>query len=515
MKTSYLLFALLFLFSCVAKDSSLRKLDESSEKDFTIFYNNDQFGYLEPCGCRITPIGGLHRRFNAIQKVANEKRIQLEAGNLFFKSASAPKYLQAQWLEQAKGLVEAYNLMGVSAATIGDTDLALGLDTFIELKKLAKFPFLAANVIRKNTNQLFLPASTVIENQGRKIGVFGLVHPSLKLTDELRIEDPIAAAKREIDLLKKQGAEMIVALTQQGYDNDKVLAEQVAGIDLIVGGNSQSFLQSPDFVNKTNIVQLSSQGQILGAVKYRWEKDAAVFVEQDVRELDSNYDVVSVGIENPIKNLIAVTNIRIGEANRKLDEELALTHKAQNSKYQTFLSCRECHGKQAKFQEGRPHAAAFLTLVAKQKEKNMDCLKCHSIGLGEKQGFSGLQYALQTADHRFVPYEKILTEAHLNKIVGSNVSYRKDSVRLRDDVSRWIAAMKKAEITKSFVSVQCEHCHGARPEHPFGKTAKSVVATKLCLSCHTQEQSPAWYTAKGSVSQSEVKTALRSVACPR
>ncbi|MCH3786651.1 hypothetical protein LZB36_09450, partial [Campylobacter jejuni] len=51
-----------------------------------IFYNNDNFAYLETCGCRVAPIGGMDRRWNALEAYPAESRVFLDAGNALFKS---------------------------------------------------------------------------------------------------------------------------------------------------------------------------------------------------------------------------------------------------------------------------------------------------------------------------------------------------------------------------------------------------------------------------------------------
>ena len=50
------------------------------------------------------------------------------------------------------------------------------------------------------------------------------------------------AAQAAIDALKAQGVRHIVAVTHQGYENDKALAAQLTDVDVIIGGDSHSLL---------------------------------------------------------------------------------------------------------------------------------------------------------------------------------------------------------------------------------------------------------------------------------
>jgi len=356
----------------------------------------------------------------------------------------------------------------------------------------------------------------VVERQGKKIGIFGLMGTGLPLPKELEARDPEAHAKRMISRLKSQGADMIIAVTHQGYDLDEKLAQKVPGIDLLVGAHSQSLLQKPYEEGKTLIVQLSNQGQMLGMVEYEAGDLPRTRTNFVVADLDDNFNEGPRGVANPMKSLVSVTNIRIAEANKKVDAQIWSEQHQKDSAagFETFVSCRDCHTAQAQFQEGLPHAAAFLTLLAKHKETNLDCVKCHSVGLNEKGGFRSLADAFRGDDGN-IKLEEV------RKIAGKdfpkeNVSYRNDPARTKKDVAHWIGALKKKGVKQAFVSVQCENCHGKLPGHPFGggvlKPGKVLVSA--CIKCHTPEQAPQWYEGTKLI-EAKAKAALASVTCPR
>ncbi len=498
---------LVFLAGCTSgiKTSS----HESSGKLF-LFYNNDNISYIEPCGCRVTPIGGMDRRWNAMEKFPKEQRLFVDAGNLLFKSPTAADHLKPQWVEEATGVIEAYNILGADAVTPGETDFALGVDKFRELTGKAKFPFISANLYEKKTGKLLLKDSVMIERAGRKIGVFGIFRPGLKLPEELEARDPVKTAEEEVKKLRGQGADLVVALSHQGFEYDEELARKVRGIDVIVGASSQSLLQNPVVENGTRIVQLSSEGQMLGYLEF---DTANQIVNSVVAELNSDYDKPPEGKANPMKSLLAVTNLRIAEANRKFDEELWKKHEAKSISYQTFVSCRECHVEQAKFQEGNLHSAAFLTLVARHKEENMDCVKCHSVGMDAPGGFTSLADAFRRESGDPLPWQEV--KKTFKGFPAAGTDYRKNPGKIRGDVERMIANFKRAGVAKAFVSVQCENCHGPMEGHPFGDIKPGKVEPKLCIQCHTPNQMPAWYDAKGNLKTAKVESAIKSLTCPR
>ncbi|RZA08008.1 MAG: hypothetical protein EOP11_06165, partial [Proteobacteria bacterium] len=94
MKRAWMLTLALVLSACSAGGGSAGK---ASGDRIRIFYNNDNFSYLEPCGCRISPIGGMDRRWNGMVAYPEDSRVFVDAGNLLYKSTQASEYLAPQW----------------------------------------------------------------------------------------------------------------------------------------------------------------------------------------------------------------------------------------------------------------------------------------------------------------------------------------------------------------------------------------------------------------------------------
>lgn len=99
----------------------------------------------------------------------------------------------------------------------------------------------------------------VREISGVRVGFIGLaivgktVNASRPMPSTV-LQPEVQAAQTAIDQLKAQGVRHIVAVTHQGYENDKALAAKVTDLDVIIGGDSHSLLG--DF----SAVGLSSSG---------------------------------------------------------------------------------------------------------------------------------------------------------------------------------------------------------------------------------------------------------------
>jgi len=139
-----------------------------------------------------------------------------------------------------------------------------------------------------------LKPSMVIERAGQKIGLIGLTpedtasiaSPGKNIT----FHNPIEAVKREIAKLEADGITRIVVLSHSGYGVDKYVAQAVDGIDVIVGGHTNTLLSNvlkrakgpyPTWVKtpnggRTAIVQAYAYGKFLGRLTVVFDKNGVV-----------------------------------------------------------------------------------------------------------------------------------------------------------------------------------------------------------------------------------------------
>lgn len=107
--------------------------------------------------------------------------------------------------------------------------------------------------LEKETN---LRKSTVFNINGTKIGVIGYLTPDTKFLvspNQVEYEDEVPAIQREADRLKSEGVKILIALGHSGYDTDRRIARSVDGIDLVIGGHTNTFLWNgnvPDIEEK-------------------------------------------------------------------------------------------------------------------------------------------------------------------------------------------------------------------------------------------------------------------------
>ena len=79
----------------------------------------------------------------------------------------------------------------------------------------------------------------------------------------LEFKESAETVRKYIPEVKKQ-ADIIVVNSHLGLKEDEKLAQEVKGIDVIVGGHSHSELKDGKKVGDTIIVQAGTKGEVLG-----------------------------------------------------------------------------------------------------------------------------------------------------------------------------------------------------------------------------------------------------------
>ncbi|MFN0050369.1 MAG: bifunctional metallophosphatase/5'-nucleotidase [Cytophagales bacterium] len=273
----------------------------------TILHTNDVHSRIEPFpanAAKNAGLGGVARRATLIKQIrAQEPNVLLlDAGDAF----QGTPYFNFFGGELEFKLM---TKLGYDAATLGNHDFDNGIAGFEKYLPEAKFPFLIANYDFKNNSlhKRFSPYQ-IFEKQGVKIGVFGIgidfegLVPE-KLHGKTIYIDPIATAKEMVQELQRKKCDLIICLSHLGYKyaekkvSDIILANEVSGIDLIIGGHTHTFLDQPLVsTNKEGFSSLINQvgfaGINLGRIDYTFsKKKSATKVAASASILiDGNFD---------------------------------------------------------------------------------------------------------------------------------------------------------------------------------------------------------------------------------
>ncbi|WP_169569833.1 bifunctional metallophosphatase/5'-nucleotidase [Sneathiella limimaris] len=166
-------------------------------------------------------------------------------------------------------MIEMLNLLKVDVAVIGNHEFDFGPDVTRDRLKEAKFPWLASNVsVAAGVEALGNQEMMIQDMGGFKVGVFGLTTPDTVYLSSpgkaVAFEDIIPAAERMVAKLKAEGADIVIALTHMALSDDLRLAEEVDGIDVLLGGHDHKAFATKE--KNTVILQAGSDLRYLGVV---------------------------------------------------------------------------------------------------------------------------------------------------------------------------------------------------------------------------------------------------------
>ncbi|WP_170529139.1 bifunctional metallophosphatase/5'-nucleotidase [Ruegeria arenilitoris] len=269
----------------------------AADYKLTILHTNDFHSRFEPinkydsgCGAEDNAegkcFGGSARLVTAVNdaRARAENSILVDGGDQFQGSLFYTYY-------KGKVAAEFMNKLGYDAMTVGNHEFDDGPEVLAGFVDAVEFPILMSNANIENEELLTdrIKKSTVIEVGGEKIGLIGLTPED---TDELAspgpnvvFSDPVPAVQAEVDKLTAEGINKIIVLSHSGYGVDQRVAQETTGVDVIVGGHSNTYLSNtsdkavgpyPTVVNGVQIVQAYAYGKFLGELNVTFDDDGNV-----------------------------------------------------------------------------------------------------------------------------------------------------------------------------------------------------------------------------------------------
>ncbi|WGG44436.1 5'-nucleotidase C-terminal domain-containing protein [Rossellomorea sp. DA94] len=280
--TGFLLVILLFTQPVIDFEKAEAK-EKVEPFRLTILHTNDVHSHLEN-------VPYLHTAIKEERKKDGDALL-LDAGDVFSGTLFFNEYL---------GQADAafMNEIGYDAMTLGNHEFDMGSEVLADFIRKLSFPVVSGNVdVRLDPRLAPIMKSEIPEQaesgniypsiiqtvKGVKIGIIGLTTEDtafLSAPDKkIVFQDAEKKVLEEMTKLQAKGVNHIILLSHLGLRQDKMLAQKVEGIDIIVGGHSHTRLESPLVYNMksepTLIVQADEYGKSLG-------KLTAVFSERGI-----------------------------------------------------------------------------------------------------------------------------------------------------------------------------------------------------------------------------------------
>jgi 5'-nucleotidase len=140
-------------------------------------------------------------------------------------------------------MVAALNAAKLDLATLGNHEFDFGRDALIQRMSESHFQWIVSNVLDEKTGKPIGGAAPyVLRDVGPlKVGFIGLCLTSSEIPTSnragVRFVEPLTAAARYVPLLKRRGANVIVAITHLSFAEDRALVRRFPQIDLVIGGH--------------------------------------------------------------------------------------------------------------------------------------------------------------------------------------------------------------------------------------------------------------------------------------
>ena len=177
-------------------------------------------------------------------------------------------------------LSEVMNYMKYDAGTVGNHDIEAGHSVYNRLVNEYNFPLLAANAVETKTGKPYFKPYRIIEKDGIKIAVFGLVTPAIpnwlpsELYSGIEFRDMVETARQWMPIIMNEKPDLVVGLFHSGWDRNEAkiletnnlnengsaaVAYNVPGFDIIFNGHDHK-VANEKFVNSAGDTVLILNG---------------------------------------------------------------------------------------------------------------------------------------------------------------------------------------------------------------------------------------------------------------
>lgn len=235
-----------------------------------------------------------------IKELRDENTIVLDAGDFAdFKRME----LQGTDGEVALELLEC---AGYDAIAIGNNETFNGIDTLINMATKAKVPFLSSNAHKIGFKEIDgVKKSIILNKNGLRILIIG-GSPDLGPFNELsgiNVKEYLEAIKGEIEANKGK-YDLCIVLSHFGMDKDKKIAEEIEGIDVIIGGHFHILMDKHEIVNSKIIFTSGCFGENVGLLRMEINNGNIEVLESrniDVQECVPCNEIIDILKENKEK----------------------------------------------------------------------------------------------------------------------------------------------------------------------------------------------------------------------
>ena len=247
------------------------------EPNTPLAYAHTMLDYV-PLAREYGKLGGLDRTASLIKKIRAErgedKVLLLDGGDTWQGSYTSLK-------TQGEDMLEAMNLLKPDAM-VGHWEFTLGQERLSELIDKIDFPFLGGNVFDTEWDEPVFESTSYFEKGGVKVAVIGQHFPYTPIANPSYLVDGWSFGirpeiiQKNINKAKKNGAEVVVLLSHNGFDVDQKLASILDNVDVILTGHTHDAIPRAIKIKNTLLLSSGSHGKYLGRIDLKVDNGKVV-----------------------------------------------------------------------------------------------------------------------------------------------------------------------------------------------------------------------------------------------
>ncbi|TBL75090.1 bifunctional metallophosphatase/5'-nucleotidase [Paenibacillus thalictri] len=222
----------------------------------------------------------IHSHFEQMPKIASFIESQRQAaGEDHLLVLDIGDHMDRMWPETegsgGAANVAVMNETGYDAVTLGNNEgLTFTSEMLESVYSDAHFAIIGSNLPRKESGKLpsWLLPYYVVRKAGLRIGLIGV---TAYFTEYYRllgwdIQEPLAVVKELAGQLRPV-VDVLIVMSHLGLKNDERMANQIEGIDLILGGHTHHLLEEPLRIGGSYLGAAGKHGQYVGVMEISYD----------------------------------------------------------------------------------------------------------------------------------------------------------------------------------------------------------------------------------------------------
>jgi 2',3'-cyclic-nucleotide 2'-phosphodiesterase (5'-nucleotidase family) len=450
-----------------------------------LYVVSDLAGALEPCGCTEDQLGGFDHAAAWIraQHASAPNAAVVSAGPLFFMDPKLKDDHRDQDVAKAETIAASLKTVGFAAFAPGANEWAAGDAELGKLTAASGGALLFANGSSArgegaSGDGAKLGDWVVRDIGGVKVGLVGVSTagegPSLAPPPAVRLSPAPEAIARGIEALKKDGAQVFIALAAIGRGDAKRLADRVPALTAIVVGSPggtgdlNAPAPPPERIGDVLILQTGNHLTTVGALDLFVRGGSFAFADATGLELGQKRDELGRRIDD-LRNRIA-----LWEHDSTVRKEDLDARRAEVTKLTQDLAALDVHP--------APARGSFFRYASQEIRKNL--------GSDAEVRDATLAYYKQINDHnrtlfagRMPPPAAPDQATYIG--VDACTKCHKEARAVWDGTKHAHAYATLADQQKQF-NLDCVSCHVTGYEEPGGSTVTHVAGLENvgCEVCH-------------------------------